>query len=491
MTMFGISGGTFAGLERAASGLRASQAGFEVTQHNIMNANTEGYSRQAVNLQSFYPYTTPGQTAPVNPQQVGSGVMVDSIRRYREQWLDDRARDAQQSLGFNEQANDLLSQTENLFSDPGGISDMAAFNPSDYGLRAVMQDYFNAWHEVGNFPESSAQREVLLERASEMAGKFRDMYSGMEDVRNNADQLVADRVQQSNRLLTEIANLNGQIRDVLATNNYPNDLLDQRDLKVTELSKMMDVSTREQPDGSIMLYLRGDILVQEDRVVDSFTTFSNPSLDDHLSVALASDPTVAADIRGGEIAGILYARDVQIKGFENDLNTLAGQIVTQTNGMHTAGFDLSGTAGVDFFTAPAPGENAAQVMTVALTTGDQIAASATAAGAPGDGARAFDHAALAYNRLSGLNDQSTVDFYAGLSSDVGVAVQTTQRNVNRFSKSLEQIDGQQSEIAGVNLDEEFLNITKYQRAYEAASRALSNFDDLLNIIINRTGRVGL
>lgn len=491
MTMFGISGGTFGGVERAASGLRASQAAFEVAQHNIMNANTEGYSRQAVQLQSSYPYTSPGMTQPMNPQQVGSGVMITGITRYREEWLDNRAREATQSLGFNESAKSLLDQAENLFSDPGGISDTASFNPSDFGLRAIMQDYFNAWQEVGNFPESSAHRQVVIQRAQEMSDKFRDMYSGLEDVRDQADQLVQDRVDQANRLLKEIAYLNGEITSVLASNGLPNDLLDQRDLKVTQLSKMMDVSTREESDGSIIVYLRGDVLVQDDRVVDTFVTASDADLDDHLRVSLASKPNDAADIRDGEIAGLLYARDTQIKSFEDDLNTLAEEVITQTNTLHNGDFDLTGTAGGDFFTPLAAGQNAAQVMTVLVTDPDDVAASNTASGSPGDGSAAFDHASLIYNRFTGLNNQNVNDYYASLVANVGVQVQTAERNINRFNASLQQIDSQQQEISGVNLDEEFLNITKFQRAYEAASRALSNFDDLLNIVINRTGRVGL
>ncbi|MBM3464005.1 MAG: flagellar hook-associated protein FlgK [Armatimonadetes bacterium] len=481
-------GGTFAGLETAVSALRASQAAFETAQHNISNANTVGYLRQSVLQRANYPYTKAGNTHPQLIGQFGTGVTVVEINRNRQGWLDDRARVQASQLGYAEEAKGLLTQAEMLFDDPGSVSDTTAFNPGDFSLRKLMSNYWNSWQEVGNMPESSAYRQALIQRAGEMADKIRGTYGGLEDIRVQADTLVNAKVGEINMLVTQIADLNCQIKRALGVGDAPDDLLDQRDQAVTELSKIINVNQEKFPDGTATIYLEGIVMVQEDRVVNTLQATPDPLNSLHLQVSFSNNPT-PVKLRSGELYGVIRTRDVDIPGFQNSLNQLAGEIINQTNALHTTSFRADGTPGGNFFNPAGP--NAAQSITVAVTSPDEIAAASSPTAGPGDGRRAFDQAALQYANLGALNNQTPTDFYAALVGNVGNAVQKTERDERRFTAALQHVESQQQELAGVNLDEEFLNITKFQRAYEAASRAVSNYDDLLNQVINRMGRVGL
>lgn len=492
------TGGSFSGLNTVYTALTSMQGAFETVQQNIANANTPGYSRQTVVLSATSPYASISN-APDQAQQFGTGVQILAVQRNRASWLDEQARDTSSSLGASTQSANLLASAQNLFDDPGSISDTSAFNPQDFGMRKLMANYFNDWQNVGNQPENAAPRTVLLQDANEMASKIRDTYRGLEAVRNQADTLLADDAQKVNQYLDQIAQLNVKIKQEIGAGNNPNDLLDQRDQALTNVSQYIDVSHKIEPTGDMIVYTGGTVLVQDERVVNTLTTTPEPNNAGHLALQLTPrndpadppSPIVSKPFipRSGEIAGIIHTRDVDIPGFENQLDTMAQQLVTQTNAIQTASFTANGTPGTAFFTASGP--HFSQNIAVALTTPDQIATASTATGGPGDGTAAFNQGALATQALAGLNNQTLTGYYATLVGNVGTSVQIAQRSQQRYDGHLNQINAQQQSISGVNLDQEFIDLTKFQRAYEAASRAMSNYDDLLNQVINHMGRVGL
>ena len=150
---------TFLGLETTLRGILAQQLALDVTGHNISNANTVGYSRQAAVMAPTEAYTVPGVTRPPQAGQLGTGVNVQSYQRMRDEFLDIQYRAQSMRQGSAEAAQDGLRQIE-----------VAVNEPSDTGLNSLLQSYWASWHDVSNAPENLATRQALAQNASTAAG---------------------------------------------------------------------------------------------------------------------------------------------------------------------------------------------------------------------------------------------------------------------------------------------------------------------------------
>jgi flagellar hook-associated protein 1 FlgK len=193
----------------------------------------------------------------------------------------------------------------------------------------------------------------------------------------------------------------------------------------------------------------------------------------------AQGSDVTSSVAGGQLQGLIKARDDSIPSTQSSLDNLAAGLISAVNQQQTSGYDLNGGSGVDFFTPftpSAPGSNAgaASTMAVALTTPDQIAASSD--GTQGDNSNA--------TALAGLQNQPIVagqtagDYYSNLIDQVGNDVSNATSEQEAVGLVLQQLTNQRSSVSGVSLDEEAANLVLYQRAYEAAARVISVVDEL-------------
>lgn len=481
---------TFFGLDIAHRALQAARSAFETSQHNIGNANTPGYSRQTNKLNTFYPYTEPATTHPKAPGQLGSGVHTVEIQRAMDMLLWKREFEQNQNMGSWESRKELLSLAEGYFDDS-----------TDTGMKSLLSTFWNDWQEVAKFPESTGARQKLLEDADELAKKFQAAYTNLTDLRRQADSMVSDKVGKINDLAAQIASLNNAISKATGIGDNPNDLLDKRDQLVMELAKEVNVTIASQPSGSVYLYIGGMTLVEDDKYNTLKTVLKadiNP-LDPDPDRAILSDVRwddgtplgQPVTVNNGDLYGVLTARDTAVKGYRDNLDTLAQSVMNEVNTRQTAGYDLNGDLGLNFFN----GANA-KFMTAAITDPLLVAAATTrqAPGVPnpGDGSNALSIAQLVSAKLMSGSSETMDEYYsAKLAGQVGIDINVADRSYTSQSLLLEQIQSQQQQVSGVNMDEEFLTITKFQRQYEAASRLISNYDDMINRVINNMGRVGL
>lgn len=253
---------TFFGLSTLLRGLVAQQNALDTVNHNIANANTDGYSRQRVEMSPTRPFSPVSTLRPHLPGQVGTGVEVTGIRRIRDRFLDDQYREQSKTEEFWKTVASGLQQIEALMAEPG-----------EHSIGVLVNRMFNAWQEVADNPASQSARILLREQAGDLASGLNDIDHNLRRLRHDIDLQIGLKVPVLNEISQQLASLNAEIMQVLNQGDSPNDLQDQRDLLLDELTKLGDFETRLMSDGSVGVYWNGRSLVVGDRAE---TIFANP-----------------------------------------------------------------------------------------------------------------------------------------------------------------------------------------------------------------------
>jgi flagellar hook-associated protein 1 FlgK len=447
---------TFMGLETSLRGLLAQQQALNTTSHNIANASTTGYSRQVAVFQASPAYSMPGvTTAPAGQGQIGTGVDVVGYQRIRDAFLDVQYRAQSMLQGQAQAQQDGLQQVQLAFNEP-----------TDSGISSLLSDYWGAWQNLSNNPEDMGTRQALAQSAASLADGFQSLSSQLTTLGSQTAQNVTDTINQANNLGVQIAQLNVTIQKITATGASPNDLLDQRDALIDQLSALGNVAVTNGVNGSVDVSFGGAALV---------TSGTSATLAE-------SDLT---GLTAGKVQGLITLRDTTIPGYQAQLNTIASTLITKTNAQSAAGFDLNGNAGGAFFT----GTDASNIAVNPAVVSNPALIAASASGAVGDAGNALKIANMQTTPTIGA---ATIDAaYTQLVTQVGADVQQSTNQVDTTTALTNALQNQRQSVSGVSLDEEMTNLITFQRGYQASARALSAMDDMLDQLINRTGRVGL
>jgi flagellar hook-associated protein 1 FlgK len=359
----------FFGLDIGASALRAAQQMLDTAAHNVANASTPGYSRQRVILAAAPPYTYPAFNRSGLPGQIGAGVNVIGINRIRDNFLD---LQVQSQLGMQSEwdaRQQELAKVEAILPEP-----------SDSGLGNTIAQFWNAWQDVASDPSSTAARSALVEQAQTLATEMNRDSTQLNLMAKGIDAQVDDKVQSINDLAKQIADLNGQIQRVLVTGDSPNDLLDQREQLLEQLSQIVPVNTITRADGTMSVLIGGTDLVSNvfSRNVSTQTDangHAQPVWDDGSSLSLPS----------GSLKALLQVRDTDLAGYQGQLNALAQGIADATNALQTRGVDATGAGGQALFTYNAANVAGTLGISAAIAADPRLIAAASSPASPGDG----------------------------------------------------------------------------------------------------------
>ena len=456
-------------LDIAMRALLAQQAAVDAVAHNISNVATPGYTRQRVKMQALQGFGSPALPS------AGGGVSVVSVDRVRDLFVDFQIRTANHNAGRHEARTASLRQVE-----------IALAEPSDSGLRAAMSRFWNAWRDLSNSPDLTATRAVLVEASKDLASTAQTIRGSFVRLRAEADARMVAGANEINALATEISSLNQQIAELVGIGNRAPDLSDQRDLAMDRLSVLIDVRYRERDDGRIDVTIGGRSIV---RGTQAFAIYGDPNVGNSNYVDLkfvADDADVT--ITSGQLGGLLEQRDTYLTARIGDLDALMGEMITDVNVVHAAGRGLDGTTGIAFFT----GTDASDIAVNTVVSGDLdklAAATNWSAGdgtPPGDGTNAAAISDLQYASQAALNNDTYDEFYESVVSSIGAAVRGAQRLAQGQNLLVTQLEQVRQSTSGVNLDEELVQLNRYQRAYQAAARLISVIDDMLDQLINRT-----
>jgi flagellar hook-associated protein 1 len=325
----------FSILNTAKSGLLSQQLAIEVTGNNIANVETEGYSRQDVVLESNTPRTT-------GLAQIGTGVRVSGIERVFDQFLFQQILSEGDLTGSSKVEKDVYEQLEILFNDNQGRS-----------LNSEFSEFYASLQDLASKPSGLPERAAVLSQAASLAAVFNSLGQGVADIQRNIDTVIEDEVASINTLTDQIAKLNKAIFANEPGEVTANDLRDQRDRLVKELSEKIDITYVNESDGQISLTLNnGTPLVLKDVTFRLSTEINgnNKSFKDILiSDGVGGTNNITSAIQGGALKGNLNMRDVEVAAVQDKLNRLAAGFVQEINRIHQEGFGLDGSTGVDFF----------------------------------------------------------------------------------------------------------------------------------------------
>ena len=322
-------------LTTALSGLMASQRSLDTTGHNIANVNTVGYSRQRVEFS-----TNPAQFT--GDGYIGQGVNVASVSRSYDQFITNQLTSSTSAFSETDTLSTLASQVDNITAN------------ETTGLSPALKSFFNAVNGVANDPTSIPAREVMISAAGSLTQQFNGLSSQFEDLRKQTNNQMQTSVDDINSYAKTIATLNGQIvtgSSRTSDGQLPNDLLDQRDALVNKLAEKISVSTIQQQDGSVSVFIgQGQSLVSGVKAAN--LSLEASKTDSSRQNILIDGQDISKQISGGELSGALEFRDTVLDPAQQQLGLVAAGFAVEFNKLHAApgkAFDLNGVQGTDMF----------------------------------------------------------------------------------------------------------------------------------------------
>jgi flagellar hook-associated protein 1 len=456
-------------LSSTARALDAQRYGLDVVGQNIANVNTPGYARRVALLREL---------AVADRTRAGDGVEAAGVRTMRDRLIDRRLREELQAEGRHAAMADMLSIVEVALGRPGASIDKS------------LSDFFDAFSTLAESPLSSTARQQVVLRGESLASAFRDISQRFDAALRDADARVRATVGAVNDLAQRVAALNASLSRAAPATGEGLHLRDEVNRTVTALSALIDVSTIERPDGGFdVTFGSGRPLVTGSHVHQMGTT--------DRAVTGVADITsggieVTRELTGGRLGGWLQVRDTNLPAYVASLDQLAYGVAQHVNAAHQAGFDLSGAAGLPFFTPPGTVAGAARALALtpplAAAGGEGLIAASTDPGSAGNNVNARALAALRDARLLAGGTATMHDAWAGMIYSVGRDTAAARDEQRSRGEVVQQVLTLQDSVSGVSLDEEASDMLRFQRAYEANARFFRAIDDALDTLMRMVAR---
>ena len=459
------------GISTALQAILTYSQALEIIEHNIANANTPGYRRQSAVLTASVPSSINGADYGIGAGQKGNGVTIARIQRFSLEFFDGRHRSVSAETKNWEAQSNILSQLEPMLAET-----------TDGGLIPQLDQFWASWQTLSTDPTNTSLRAGLLNDATSLATAINQRATQITQLRSDQNDVVSGQVDQINSLAEQVAQLNGEISRVLSVGEQPNDLLDKRDLALDQLAELSGAVSFAQKNGEVTVSIDGHMLVVGHDSIKLHMQTSGTDLS-VLDVYWADNQKMVP--ASGEMKGTLEVRDNILVDQLSGLNTLAAGMINQVNGIHRTGFGLNNATGNDFFS----GTDAATIAVNPLLDAASIATS-SAADQAGNNDISLQIAGLRTTKGMNGGTASFNDFYTAQINDLAMATKNASDNAYQHGLVAGALSDQRESVAGVSLDEEAANMATTQKAYQAAARVMTAYDDLLNTVINQMGLVG-
>lgn len=512
---------TFMGLETSKRGMFTQQTALYTTGHNISNANTPGFSRQKVNMQPTLPFPGIGLNAGKIPGFIGTGVEAHSIQRIRDQFIDRQYRQESNALGYWNTRTEVITQVEDVLSEP-----------SDFGLNESLDLFWKSLGDLSSRPENAGTRRVVIERGIAVADSFNYINKQLTDIQGNLKNEIDVSTKDINSLLKQIASINENIQKIEPNGYMPNDLYDERDNLLDELSEYfpieisynksggnslaiaegtVDVSIKKS-DGTTIKLVEGKEYTELVHNISMTNTTNDPftQLTFNGLPAAAGDNIIFTDFNKneGRLASLINSYGYTapgttgvtgyLPGLISEMDSMASAFMNEFNRIHATGYTLSdksdldpnnwilSATGQDFFQGTGAGD---MKVRNDIINNENLVAASTSYDQEGNGLNSLNLADVKSKSL--INGASIQTFYESLVGRIGVdGEQATRLQKTTANKQL-TIGNNRAAVSSVSLDEEMTNMIMFQQAYNASARMITVVDETLDKIINGMGRVGL
>ena len=463
--------GLFGTLNLAARSMQAQMTGVEVAGQNLANVNTTGYSRQSVNIQ-----TSPDITTGIGSE--GTGANAASIQQIVNTLLNSQVQGQQRTGGYWNGQQSALQSAQNALDEflngaSSTSSTSSAASDSSTGLASQLSGLFSQFSAVATAPTSTTARQALVGQAQTLATTFNNVSTQLGSLKASLNSSLSDNVDSANKLLSGIATLNQQISAAEFSGGTANDLRDEREQDLENLSQLTNIATSTETNGAVDVSIGGQALVTGYKVSDTLQTYDAGGGQMLVQTAAGGQPLT---LTGGSMQGTIDARDGTLATLQNNVNTLAGTLITQVNGIYTGGYSTTGSTGGNFF----DGTDAATItVNAALAANPNLLQSSGSATAAGDNTVALQLAQLGSTAQAALGNQTFNDNYDATVAALGDSLQTANTQVTNQTAVTQMLSTQRSSVSGVSVDEEMTNLMTYQRAYEASAQLVTTLNTLM------------
>lgn len=423
-------------LRSATSGMSVSQTAIQTTSHNISNLNTPGYSRQRVEQSANRPFSQPGLNSNLGAGQLGTGVQATNVIRIRNTFYDYQFRSESHTYGDISVKYEYYKNMEVAFNEP-----------SDNAISSSLNSFFNGWNELAKDPNSAGAKNIVVENAKFLANNINKGSQKLESFQDSLNEQSEQILKDINQKLSELKELDKNIKIAESVGQTPNDLLDERDKIIDDLSFKLNINDKEVQETIEAAMKDGGKLHMED---------------------------LQGLIKNNKVSGELQATETmkeEIGKYQNQLKDLATGIANSVNEIYKNGDDTKD----DIFVVGESGD----ILTVNKAVADD----------PSSLEVTSDLSLELYNLKDkkitiGDKEMTINSFYNSIVQDLGQASQTVTRQEANQRKLLLNIDSSRSSVSGVSMDEEMINLIQFQHAYNASAKVVSTIDSLLDVVIN-------
>lgn len=450
----------------AQQALMANQAALNVISNNVANQNTPGYTRQVVNLQQ-------NDSVTIGNLVVGGGVSAGQAISQRDRVLEQRVQQQTQVQAQSQALSDALNQVQNIF----GLSSTST-SASSTQLGSALDSFFNAVSSLTANPADTPTRQKVISAAQSLVSAFNSASNQMAAALPSLNAKVSGDVSGINGLLSTIASLNQKIAST-SPNGDAGTLEDQRQQAIAQLSQYVGLNQITNENNQITLTTTNGVVLVSGGQANALNTAQVAGVTHVMAGTPPSD--ITAGLRGGDLGGVLQARDGIIPQYLSALDQLAYQVGRQVNQINAQGLDANGNPGQAIFKIPSSASGAASQIAMATTDPNAIAAAATGEGATGSSNAQLLAGLATGTSFSGTSPSGSL---TNLLGQIGSAASAAATDNTAQQATLSQLTSQRNSLSGVSLDEEAANLTNYQRAYQAASKIFSITDELMASALN-------
>ncbi len=492
---------SFYGLEIAKTGLAISQKGINLSGHNIANADTAGYTRQRLYLSSIDPGSLVARYVPIYKGAVGKGVEVQAVEQLRNAYVDRAFRAETSSLNQWETRASEMEYIESLFNETKTAS-----------LSNSLSDFFDSMQELSKDTVSKEIRTNVQQTAITLTQTMSHYYKQLSDLQKQMNDSIEVAVDRINEITKSIADFNLSIATFELSGERANDLNDKRNLLLDELATITDMEYTTDSQGRLSVMIDGNTVVDHGKSYDlKVMKDSNGMNSVHMDNAAETEVVYS----NGQLAGFRQLRDgntpndIGIPFLMESLNTLARTLAKQFNDTHKQGwtmphdaetsqtnvyfFDVDVVGGVEDYNAITAGN--ISLSDAVLQDVYKIAASSKQIDlSSADPQDKNNENAL---KLAGLGTSSATmgntgfeGYLKNLVVELGVGSAHTSNMFDSQQALVSNLQGRRDSVSGVSVDEEMVQLMKYQHMYNASSRVINAIDEALDKLINGTGIVG-
>lgn len=453
--------GLLGSLHAAKSGMSVSQTSIQTTLHNVTNMNTPGYSRQRVEQSASSAYSYPGYNSSMGAGQVGTGVKATDVIRIRNTFYDFQFRSESHNYGETSVKYDYYKNMESIFNEP-----------SDNAISSSLNNFFNGWHELSKDPNNVGAKNVVVENAKYLANNINKVYEKLNRLQDGLHKQQESVLNDVNKMLSDLEELEKNIKIVEGSGKTPNDLLDQRDKILDELSFKINIHDPGVQEAIKSKDSNGNYLTMDEIKSDKIIDKNGVEIPINLS---------------GEFAGTIKMNN-ELDKYKNQVGELAKGIASGVNSIYK---DLDGDGVLS--AEEEAGTNLYEVEVDADGNFVSVKVNGDIEKDPSKLQMTADKALKLYNlkddkitfgKAPDEKEMTINNFYNNMLQELGQSSQTVIREEKNQSKLLGNIDSSRLSVSGVSMDEEMVNLIQFQHSYNASAKVISTIDSLLDVVIN-------